>query len=57
MEARVTALCELGCVRVREVIAALETGEIPAELKDLDQADRAVLLAALKDIMAVYDAR
>lgn len=57
LDARVTRLCELGCARVREVIAALQQGEATPETRDLSPSERRLVLQELQAIMAVYDAR
>lgn len=57
IEESVTAICELGCDRVREVITALERGETTAEVARNSTAERADILHELQSIMAVYDAR
>lgn len=57
IEARVTAICEMGCVRVREVMAALERGEIPPEVAPSSPTECGEILRELRAIMAVYDAR
>ena len=51
----IESICELGCDRVNEIIAALECGKSVAETDGLDQSERQSLLRELKDIMAVYD--
>ena len=56
-EERVTFICELGCTRVREVIAALEQGVETPETAHSSAADRADILRELQAVMAVYDAR
>lgn len=50
-------LCALGCNGVREAMAALEAGQAAVGTEHLDKDDRARVLAELKDVMAVYDAR
>ena len=57
VDSRVTAICELGCARVREVIAALREGGSPAETAGTTDAEQAQILRELEAIMAVYDAR
>jgi len=57
VEARVTLICELGCARVREVIALLEQGRCPPETAEASAAERQQILHELRAIMAVYDAR
>lgn len=54
VEARVEAVCLKGCRQVRRDIAHLESGaEIP-EVRGLTPDERRLLLAELKQIMAVY---
>jgi len=57
VEERVTLICELGCVRVREVIRALQTGGTTPETENVSPSDRAQILQQLQSIMAVYDAQ
>lgn len=57
IDTRVTTICELGCVRVREVIAVLRAGGSTAETADATDAERLQILRELEAIMAVYDAR
>lgn len=57
LDVYVTRICELGCTRVREIIARLRAGEAVAETAGLDEETRAAVLAELESIMAVYDAR
>lgn len=57
VEAHVTRICELGCARVREVIALLEQGRTTPETADVGEAERQQILDELRAIMAVYDAR
>ena len=57
LEQRVTQICGLGCMRVREIIAALERDQITVESEGLNPSERAQVLSELKAIMAVYDAR
>ena len=52
--ARVEAVCEKGCRRVREDIATLERGEPIPECADLTRGERGQVLRELKQIMAVY---
>ena len=56
VEERVTLICELGCVRVREVIRALQAGGTTPETQNLSPSERAQILQQLQSIMAVYDA-
>ncbi len=48
------ALCQKGCRQVRRDIAALEAGADLPETQGLGPSERALLLAELKQIMAVY---
>lgn len=57
IDARVTLICELGCVRVREVMAVLREGGSTPETADAPVAERMQILRELELIMAVYDAR
>lgn len=56
VEERVTLICELGCVRVREVIIVLQEGGTTPETENTNPADRMQILQQLQSIMAVYDA-
>ena len=49
------ATCRRGCRYVLGAIAALERGEVPAELAGLDPAQRQRALDELRAVMAVYD--
>lgn len=51
----VEAICELGCERVNQIIADLESGKSVAETAGLPQSDQIQVLQELKDIMSVYD--
>ena len=57
IEERVTLICELGCVRVREVITTLQQGGATPETEDASEHERQQILHELQAIMAVYDAR
>ena len=57
LEQRIALICELGCTRVREIIGAWTQGQATPESDGLDPRARAHVLAELKAIMAVYDAR
>ena len=57
IEERVTLICELGCVRVREVMRALERGDTTPETAGANAEERQQILRELAAIMAVYDAR
>jgi hypothetical protein len=54
VDSSVENICQKGCRRVREDIAALERGEVIEEVALLDATERARVLAELKSIMAVY---
>lgn len=49
-------ICTEGCHYVRNCIGQLENGEVPGHATELSAAERILLLAELKAIMAVYDA-
>ena len=51
----VEAICELGCVRVNEIIDSLESGHSVLETGGLNASDRKLVLNELKAIMAVYE--
>ncbi len=51
----VESICELGCERVNEIIAELESGHHADETAELSAIDRQKVLHELKTIMAVYD--
>jgi hypothetical protein len=51
----VESICGLGCDRVREIIQALEVGELVSEASGLVESQRLEVLAELKAIMSVYD--
>lgn len=53
----VVAICELGCVRVREVMAVLRQGGSTPETAATSPGERQQILHELETIMAVYDAR
>ena len=57
LEARLERICEKGCRLVWDDIAVLERGGDLAETVDLDGRERALLLAELKAVMAVYGGR
>lgn len=57
VEQRVTLICELGCVRVREVMSALQAGGTTPETESASPQERLQILRELQAIMAVYDAR
>lgn len=51
----IETICERGCARVNEIIAALENDDSVEEITDLDSSERQQILVELKQIMAVYD--
>ena len=51
----VESICELGCERVNQIIADLESGKVVVETAGLAQSEQAQVLRELKDIMSVYD--
>ena len=55
VEQAVDAICALGCEVVSGYIMALRNGETRPEYAALDPGQRAVLLAELQAIMAVYE--
>lgn len=57
VEICVNLICELGCGRVREVIATLLKGGTSTETESASPAERIQILQQLQDIMAIYDAR
>lgn len=57
VEACAEALCQKGCRQVRRDILVLESGGELPETRGLTRHQRAILLAELRQIMAVYDGR
>lgn len=57
IEACVERICDLGCAKVYRVIDLLEKGQDARELTGMTCADRGAVLAELKAIMSIYDAR
>jgi hypothetical protein len=51
----IEAICELGCERVNEIIASLESGISITEIDGLDKSEQNAVLLELKAIMSVYD--
>ena len=51
----VEAICELGCERVNEIIASLESGNFIDEIAGLDKSEQDAVLLELKAVMSVYD--
>jgi hypothetical protein len=54
VERCVELLCQQGCARVNEYIAALRSGQPVPGIDALDDAERHALLEELVSIMAVY---
>ncbi|BAN36126.1 hypothetical protein SCD_n02318 [Sulfuricella denitrificans skB26] len=50
----IEVLCQKGCKEVSLTILALERGEPMAEVQELNEDERQVVLNELKSIMAVY---
>ena len=50
-------ICNLGCTRVNEIIAGADSGKAVPELAGLSAVDSEEVVARLKDIMAIYEAR
>ena len=48
-------LCNLGCIRVNEIIALLEQGKNIPDIPALNRPETEMLLSELKAIMAVYE--
>ena len=57
LDHRIAQICALGCRRVSEIITSLEQGNTTDECSDLTPKQRLQILAELKAIMAVYEAR
>lgn len=55
VQSTIESICELGCDRVNEIIAVLESGHSAEEISGLDKTDQQWVLKELKAIMAVYD--
>lgn len=55
VQSAIEAICELGCVRVNEIIASLESGNFITETAGLDKSEQDAVLLELKAIMSVYD--
>ena len=51
------ALCQCGCDAVLATIAAMESGQTIPQTEQLNEEERAIVLAELKSIMAVYDGK
>ncbi len=50
-------ICNLGCAAVYRVLDTVDRGGQPSELDGLDDELRVLVLAELRSVMAVYDAR
>lgn len=50
----IEVLCQKGCKEVSLIILALERGETMAEVQELNEGERQVVLHEIKSIMAVY---
>lgn len=57
IEDRVESICARGCQQVHADIAQLEDGGELPETEGLSEPDRALVLAELKAVMAVYGDR
>jgi hypothetical protein len=57
VDAELERICDLGCTRVNEIIAAASSGSPVPELAGLNAADSEEVLNRLKSIMAIYAAR
>ena len=55
VKSAIEKLCTLGCTRVNEIIAQLETGNTVDEIEHLDPQELQSVLHELKQIMSVYD--
>ena len=55
IQSTIDSICELGCERVNEIIAALECGHEVKETSELDEYARQRVLEELKEIMAIYE--
>jgi hypothetical protein len=57
IEGEIERICDLGCTRVNEIIATTAAGKSVPELAGLNAGDSERVLARLKSIMAIYEAR
>lgn len=57
VDACVLRICDLGCAKVYRSIALLEAGQTIPEMAGADTELQQAVLAELRQIMAVYDAR
>lgn len=55
VQSAIEAICELGCEKVNEIIASMESGNAITEIAGLDQSEQDAVLFELKAIMSVYD--
>jgi hypothetical protein len=53
----IEALCQCGCEAVRATISAMESGVVVPQVETFSEAERQMVLAELKAVMAVYDDR
>lgn len=53
----VEKICHQGCKTVYQCIDKMEKSEDFAEISELDEAQRKIVLKELKDIMDVYDGK
>ena len=51
----VTQICDLGCTRIRQLIASMESGVALHETGTLNTAECQTVLAELKSIVAICD--
>lgn len=51
----VEKLCEDGCKAVNQYIDAIEAGDYPSAMRQLNHQECDAILTELKSIMAVYD--
>ena len=57
IEVELERICDLGCLRVSEILAGVSSGKPVPELAGLNAADSEEILDRLKSIMAIYEAR
>lgn len=57
IEVELERICDLGCLRVSEILAGVSSGKLVPELAGLNAADSEEILHRLKSIMAIYEAR
>lgn len=51
----VEQLCNQGCQQVNRYISNIEAGNYPANMQELSQTQRSLVLEELRSIMAVYE--